>query len=437
MTARRLVVLLLAAAVALAGFHYFIRRVSLIAFNFAAAPEVRALLDESSRDQKRLSRLDPERGAGYRKRFDRIQDVNRKLDIVAMNREEIARRYEWALVAVVAVLLLAFIVAAIVSGARRERRLAVVQRALEALGRGETDIVIGDRRRDVVGRIAAMIEATSREVDRSRRRIQYLDHLAAWQEAARRHAHEIRTPLTAARMEVDGFVGTVIAREPSLAAAAAQAQTSIHEELDRLREFTREFTSFGRIGQPRRKVDDVRDVLDEFITLFSGAWPSMALTLERGDCDCTAALDRELFRQVLVNLCNNSSLAGATRVTFRIGDVGRASARPDGLKPAPHLTIDVADDGPGVDPSIRPRLFQPYTTTRAVGEGMGLGLAICRKIMLDHDGDLELLEPVGGWRLTVGGGPPTAPDTRQPPTDNRQPAPGAVFRITLPKAQRT
>ena len=396
MTARRLLVLLVAAATALFAFHLFIRQVSLLAFNFAGAPEVRTLLEESSRDQKRLSRLDPERGAEYRKRFDRIQDVNRKLDIVALSREEIARRYEWTLLAVVAVLLLAFIVAAIVSGTRRERRLAVVQRALEALGRGETDIVIGDRSRDVVGRIAAMIEATSREVDRSRRRIQYLDHLAAWQEAARRHAHEIRTPLTAARMEVDGFVNAVTAREPALATMATAAQVSIHEELDRLREFTRQFTSFGRIGQPRRKVDDVRGVLEEFISTFSGAWPTLTLDLERTDCDCTAALDRELFRQVLVNLCNNSSLAGATRVTFRITEAREL------------LHIDVADDGPGIDPSIRPRLFQPYTTTRAVGEGMGLGLAICRKILLDHDGDLELLD-----------------------------APGALFRITLPKAERT
>ncbi|HEX6096191.1 MAG TPA: ATP-binding protein [Thermoanaerobaculia bacterium] len=393
---RRALVLLLAAAIALAGFYVFIRRVSLIAFNLAGASEVRGLLEQSSADQKRLSRLDPDRGTEYRKRFDEIKAVGRKLDIVAMNREEIARRYEWALVAVVAVVLLAFFVAAIVSGARRERRLAVVQGALEALGRGETDIVIGDRSRDVVGRIAAMIEATSREVDRSRRRIQYLDHLAAWQEAARRHAHEIRTPLTAARLEVDDFVNTVAAREPSLAAAATQAQVSIHEELDRLREFTRQFTSFGRIGQPRLRVDDVRDVLDEFISTFSGAWPSLTLTLERTDCDCTASLDREMFRQVLVNLCNNSSLAGATRVSFRIGEQREL------------LHVDVADDGPGVDPLIRPRLFQPYTTTRAVGEGMGLGLAICRKIMLDHDGDLELLD-----------------------------APGAAFRITLPKAKRT
>lgn len=395
MTARRLVVLVLAAVAALSGFHFFIRQVSLTAFNFAGAAEVRGLLEESSRDQKRLSRADPERGPEYRRRFEQINAVTRKLDIVEMNREEIARRYELTLLVVVAVLLLSFIAAAIVSGSRRERRLAVVQRALEALGRGETDIVIGDRSGDVVGRIAAMIEATSREVGRSRRRLQYLDHLGAWQEAARRHAHEIRTPLTAARMEVDGFVSAVVAREPSLAATATQAQASIHEELDRLREFTRQFTSFGRIGQPRLKVDDVQQLLEEFITLFSGAWPSLALTLERTTCDCTAALDRELFRQVLVNLCNNSSLAGATRVSFRIGEQREL------------LHVDVADDGPGVDPSIRPRLFQPYTTTRAVGEGMGLGLAICRKILLDHDGELELLD-----------------------------APGAVFRITLPKAER-
>ncbi len=57
------------------------------------------------------------------------------------------------------------------------------------------------------------------------------------------------------------------------------------------------------------------------------------------------------------------------------------------------MLLDVADDGPGVAPEIRGRIFEPYTTTRKIGEGMGLGLAICRKILLDHGGDLEL---VGG-----------------------------------------
>ena len=69
------------------------------------------------------------------------------------------------------------------------------------------------------------------------------------------------------------------------------------------------------------------------------------------------------------------------------------------------VTLDVTDNGPGVDPSVLPRLFEPYTTTRGIGEGMGLGLAICKKILLDHGGDLDLL---------------TTGDT------------GTTFRLTLP-----
>ncbi len=89
-----------------------------------------------------------------------------------------------------------------------------------------------------------------------------------------------------------------------------------------------------------------------------------------------------MLRQVLANLCANSSHAveGHGTVAFT---VGRENGR---------VLVDVSDDGRGIDPSLRPRLFEPYATTRRIGEGMGLGLAICRKIMLDHDGDLELVE---------------------------------------------
>ena len=84
---------------------------------------------------------------------------------------------------------------------------------------------------------------------------------------------------------------------------------------------------------------------------------------------------------MLVNLCENSSRAldeasGTQRLALREGDGG--------------VVLEVADDGPGVAPEIAARLFEPYATTSRVGEGMGLGLAISRKILLDHGGDLEL-----------------------------------------------
>jgi signal transduction histidine kinase len=122
------------------------------------------------------------------------------------------------------------------------------------------------------------------------------------------------------------------------------------------------------------------------------------------------SFDRDLLRQVLVNLCDNSSQALAAASGGEAAANGGAAVRgtvtftltPDGRPGRGGATgwrdrtsssvvaLEVADDGPGIPGAVLPRLFEPYATTRRVGEGMGLGLAISRKILLDHGGDLEL-----------------------------------------------
>jgi two-component system C4-dicarboxylate transport sensor histidine kinase DctB len=87
-----------------------------------------------------------------------------------------------------------------------------------------------------------------------------------------------------------------------------------------------------------------------------------------------------MLRQVLVNLCSNSARAGATTVSLGV------------VKNGSRVMLDVRDDGSGIPSSLRGRVFDPYVTTRKVGEGMGLGLSISRKLMLDHGGDLVLVE---------------------------------------------
>jgi signal transduction histidine kinase len=91
-----------------------------------------------------------------------------------------------------------------------------------------------------------------------------------------------------------------------------------------------------------------------------------------------------MIRQVLVNLCDNSAHALAGRP----GTV-RLVLHPDFA--ADWVMLDVCDDGPGVPLELRERVFEPYVTTSPPGRGMGLGLAISRKILLDHGGDLELV----------------------------------------------
>jgi C4-dicarboxylate-specific signal transduction histidine kinase len=372
---------LLAAAVVV--FLVFERQLSGAWFAFGVHPEVVAALDEGLADQKRLAALDPAAAAAYHDRFEELETLRNRLRIVERSRQAIIRRFEAILLGLFALVLATAAAAYGLRQARDRRRLARLRGALEELCAGRTDFHLGERRRDPIGRVAAMIEDTSRVVGRERRRLTALENLSAWQEAARRHAHEMRTPLTAARLEAERLAGLAAALPPAERQGFEQAMASLDQELGRLTAFTRRFTSFARLPEPRRVRQDLGRLVREFAATFGQAWPNLRLVLEEpppGE-DLAAEVDREMIHQVLVNLCENSAQALGEEegeVRFRLARV------PEGL------ALEVADDGPGVPTAVRRRLFEPYATTRSIGEGVGLGLAISKKILLDHGGDLEL-----------------------------------------------
>jgi signal transduction histidine kinase len=383
--------MLLAAAAVL---WLFDRQISGTWFRLGLQPEIISTLEQSLADQKALARLDPQRRAEYRARFESNESLLNHLRILEHNRKEISRRWEMILLAAVAGVLAVAGGAHLIRQGRLDARIERLRVALVALSAGQEDLTIGDRGRDTLSRIAGMIEETSRAMARDRKRLAYLKNLSVWQETARRHAHEMRTPLTAARLEL-ARLGRLLNSEGL--AEAQRAAGSVDEELERLGRFTQQFTSFARLPQPRPAVHDLGPVVQEFVGTFASAWPNLTLRFDAAARPLLASLDRDMLRQVLVNLCDNSSLAvraqgeGRGTVTLRPGEAGRT------------VLLDVADDGPGVPSDVRSRIFEPYVTTRQVGEGMGLGLAISRKILLDHGGDLELLASSGAgttFRLT-------------------------------------
>jgi two-component system, NtrC family, nitrogen regulation sensor histidine kinase NtrY len=346
---------------------------------------VLSLLEQSREDQKRLAHAEPANERLYKRRFESIQGLLASLRILELNRREIVARYETALLVLVGAVAAAGTAAWAVRQGRQEARLARLQAALAELAAGRTDLALGERRRDLVGRIAAMVEETSRAMARDRRRLASLENLSAWQEAARRHAHEMRTPLTAARLELVRLRGE-LAKEGSEASAAVRAADSVLQDLDRLGRFTQGFASFARLPRPRPVRQDLTGLVAEFVEVFGTAWPGLELRFAHEE-SCDIAIDREMLRQVLVNLCDNSALALGGRPGSIVFSLVESPAA---------VCLEVTDDGPGVPPEVRPRLFEPYTTTRGIGEGMGLGLAISRKILLDHGGDLELAATVPG-----------------------------------------
>lgn len=386
--------MLLAAAAVL---WFFDRQISGTWFRLGLQPEITSALVQSLDDQKALARLDPEQRGKYRARFESYETLYQHLTVLQHNRKEITGRWEMILLAAVAAVLAVAGGAHMIRQGRLDSRLERLRVALVSLSAGQEDLTIGDRSRDTLGRIAGMIEETSRAMARDRKRLAYLKNLSVWQETARRHAHEMRTPLTAARLELERLQRLL---EGDGGEPARQAAASVREELERLGRFTQQFTSFARLPQPRTAVHDLGTVVEEFVGTFAAAWPNLTLRFDAPGKPLLASLDRDMLRQVLVNLCDNSSLAIRALGEDREGH-GTVTLRPDAT--GRNVQLDVADDGPGVSPEIRSRVFEPYVTTRQVGEGMGLGLAISKKILLDHGGDLELLASSGAgttFRLT-------------------------------------
>lgn len=350
MTRTRSVAMLVAAVAAAALLFWFVlHQVSGLWLDVALRPEVRQALERSMEDQKQLRRRDPARRELYRRRFEETQTLLNRIEVLRMNREAMLRRFELALVLLFG---LGALLAAVTLWMRYRRA-------------------------------------------QERERADYLARVTTLQETARRHAHEIKGPLTAARLELERFSDLARRGAPDgkLNEELIAAQESVAEELERLARFTREFSSFGGMGSPVLRRESLGQLVEEFCTTFGNAWPS--LRLEDGGGDAVVCVDRDMLRQVLVNLCTNSARA--------VGEDGRVLFSI--VKNGTRVMLDVRDNGSGIPSSLRTRVFDPYVTTRRIGEGMGLGLSISRKVMLDHGGDLELVDSSAAgtvFRVTFG-----------------------------------
>ena len=295
--------------------------------------------------------------------------------ILQHSRDRVIRRYETILFMMLCAILGVSSMAWVNARRRDERRLQAVRTALEGLVRGQAVEGMADQRRDSVGRISAMIGETSRLFRSQRKRLDALRDLEKTQEAARRQVHEIRTPLHSVGLELSRLEGCLGADHPG-----REALRNAREEVERLSQLTRTFSEFARIPVPEPQPTDLSRVLREFVEKFAGVWPHLELEL-RDPGPLPALVDREALRQVLTNLIDNSARA----LGDRRGRIVIEATSGDG-----QVTVRVTDDGPGIDSAIVEHMFEPYVTTRPEGEGGGLGLAIAKKIMLDHRGDLLL-----------------------------------------------
>lgn len=186
-------------------------------------------------------------------------------------------------------------------------------------------------------------------------------------------AHEIRNPLGIIR----GAVELIRERAgPQLAARDRERLQDVLGEVERLRVLTEDFLDLSA-DRPLAPVPvELAEVAAEAAHGSRALHPELDVSI--GILAPPVAADAARLRQVFANLLTNAAQAGARRVEIRGGSRGD------------HVGIIVADDGPGVPPGLRERLFEPFVSGRP--GGIGLGLALSRRIVERHGGTLHLIE---------------------------------------------
>jgi signal transduction histidine kinase len=220
-------------------------------------------------------------------------------------------------------------------------------------------------------------------------------------------AHDFRTPMTVIRGYAEIF------RDEATTDAGRDRAQIIVGMVDRLDRMTRETLDFARAGgQLARRPVDVHLLVEEIFGGLESELPGLSVLRSVAvPPETMAALDTDKLLRAVFNIAANArdAMKGAGRLHARaaIETDPRATPSRRATDPARWLVLTLADEGPGVPPAIRDRVFDPFVTAGKKG-GTGLGLAVTRRFVEDQGGTVELL--------------PRAP------ADAR----GASFRIRLP-----
>jgi nitrogen fixation/metabolism regulation signal transduction histidine kinase len=270
---------------------------------------------------------------------------------------------------------------------RRSLRMGVVSREIEIVAGGRvlhlavTVSSLGPRRANtgfvlVLDDLSELLRAQKSE---------------AWQEVARRIAHEIKNPLTPIQLSAQRLLRFLERRaapqqpnasDSELGALVQECSRLIEREVSTLAALVNEFSQFVRFPSAKLASTGANVIVREAIEVFSGRLDGITVKTALAENLPAVRADVGLLRSVVINLIDNAAeaLEGAA---FREIVVSTRA-----LGDLETVEISVSDTGHGISPEDKDKLFLPHFSTK--GRGTGLGLAIAARIVAEHGGSIHV-----------------------------------------------
>jgi CheY-like chemotaxis protein len=178
----------------------------------------------------------------------------------------------------------------------------------------------------------------------------------------------------------------------------------------RARDVVKQLLSFGRKTDPKQRPVRLVQIVEDALKFLRFSIPTSIEIRQniQDDTDDSILADSTQINQVMINLCTNAAHAMEdTGGVMTIGiqniylDQISAAVYPD-MPPGNYVKLTVSDTGPGIDPEIKDRIFDPYFTTKEVGKGSGIGLSVVHGIVKNHSGAISVDSKFGkGTTLSI------------------------------------
>jgi nitrogen fixation/metabolism regulation signal transduction histidine kinase len=276
------------------------------------------------------------------------------------------------------ILILLTVFLAVVLSNQVARPIQLLQTKLAGLRFGKKNQTIEYHRDDEIGRLVKEYNRMVNELQASAEKLARSERESAWREMARQIAHEIKNPLTPMKLSVQHLRKAWKDGTPDLDAHIDRVTNTLVDQIETLANIASEFAKFAQVPGAHFEAIDLTQKIQRITHLFEDTCKVNFFRKSHGKQDLLIYADPEQVIQVFNNLIRNA-----------------IQAVPEGMEPVVEISIEensdsvivkVSDNGIGIPDDLQSRLFEPNFTTKT--SGMGLGLAIAKKIMEGSNGKI-------------------------------------------------
>jgi len=278
-----------------------------------------------------------------------------------------------------------------------------------ALGHGDLDyrVIVPERGNEFAqlarefNRMADSLATQQRRVEEEaearlalERELRHTERLASVGRLAAGIAHELGAPLNV----IDARAEQLLSRPDASVEMRQRNLIIIRSQVERMTRLVRQLLNLARPYELRRKPVNLASLIAGIIEQIEESAVRAGVEIEAVSKDeVTVDADADFLREVMLNICSNALQAmpkgGMLRVEFAESDVEKEGRR--------FACVRFADTGTGIAPEHLPHIFDPFYTTKDVGSGTGLGLAVSRRIVEEHGGWIEVASSESGAEFSV------------------------------------